>query len=139
MIKQHVTSDQVLTPNAATLRLPHRAGERPATTSTNPHSQLDQRPDPTTVRNMIAAAVNLPGVEAGPSMRAQAGTIGLYLKPEAARGGEEAFLLGREFAHVHPLPDGSLHLTLPSCPCFLGVRDWSASMTQLRRYEGTDR
>jgi hypothetical protein len=28
-------------------------------------------------------------------------------------GPREAFLIGREFAHLHPDPDFSLHLTLP--------------------------
>ena len=30
--------------------------------------------------------------------------------PEGPRGG---FMIGREFAHIHPLPDGSLHAALP--------------------------
>jgi hypothetical protein len=93
MMKQPAMSTHVATSQTAPFRLPRRSGERPATTSTNPHSQLDQRPDSTAVRSVIAAAVNLPGVDARPSMRAQAGTIGLYLEPKAARGGEEAFLL----------------------------------------------
>ncbi len=46
-------------------------------------------------------------------MRAPAGTYGAYLKPEAAKGPAEAFLLPREFAHLHSAPDASFHLTLP--------------------------
>ena len=30
-----------------------------------------------------------------------------------ARGPREAFLVGREFAHIHPPPEGSLHVALP--------------------------
>lgn len=41
------------------------------------------------------------------------GARALVLSPEAARGPREAFLIGREFAHLHPLPDGSLHVALP--------------------------
>src|SRR5207249_11033962 len=37
----------------------------------------------------------------------------LWLEEGDARGPREAFLIGREFAHIHPLPDGSLHLALP--------------------------
>ncbi|WNG15853.1 luciferase family protein [Cystobacter fuscus] len=38
---------------------------------------------------------------------------GFYLKEQDAHGPQEAFLLGLEFAHLHPSPDGSLHLPLP--------------------------
>ncbi|MGL4728957.1 MAG: luciferase family protein [Bosea sp. (in: a-proteobacteria)] len=53
----------------------------------------------------------LPGVRLAGSMRAPLGTVGLYL--DAGKGPDEAFLLSTEFAHFHPIPDGSLHLTLP--------------------------
>jgi phospholipase/carboxylesterase len=33
--------------------------------------------------------------------------------PESAQPAREAFMVGREFAHLHPESDGSLHLTLP--------------------------
>ncbi len=55
----------------------------------------------------------MPDVELAPSMRAPAGTFGAYLTPEAANGHVEAFLLPREFAHLHSAPDASFHLTLP--------------------------
>lgn len=100
-------------PAAPDAALPARAGPRPRTTATNPHSQLDQRPDPAASRAAVAAGLALPGVHAGPSLRAPPGTLGLFLAPEDARGGADAFLLGAEFAHFHPTPDGSLHLTLP--------------------------
>ncbi len=54
-----------------------------------------------------------PGVEHRPSLRAAPGTHGLFLTAADARGPAEAFLLGMEFAHFHPLPDGALHMTLP--------------------------
>ena len=54
-----------------------------------------------------------PAVQHKPSLRAAAGTHGLFLAPADARGPAEAFLLGTEFAHFHPLPDGALHMTLP--------------------------
>lgn len=37
----------------------------------------------------------------------------MYLKRDLARGPIDAFMLTTEFAHVHPAPDFSLHLTLP--------------------------
>ena len=97
----------------SSLGLPHRVGARPSTTRTNPHSQLDQRPSWMAVERVVKAAADLPDVTLGASLRAPPGTIGLRLEARSAHGGEHAFLLGREFAHVHPMPDGSLHLTLP--------------------------
>jgi hypothetical protein len=37
----------------------------------------------------------------------------LYLADEFACGPPEAFIDGHEFCHLHPLPEGSIHLTLP--------------------------
>ena len=37
----------------------------------------------------------------------------LYLPDEYALGPAEAFIDGHEFCHLHPLPEGTVHLTLP--------------------------
>jgi hypothetical protein len=76
------------------LELPQRAGSRPRTTPTNPHTQLDQQPaDPRLAEELARRALVLaPGEPAGPA---------------------EAFLIGREFAHLHPAPDHSAHAMLP--------------------------
>jgi hypothetical protein len=37
----------------------------------------------------------------------------LYLADEIASGPPEAFIDENEFCHLHPLPVGSIHLTLP--------------------------
>ena len=93
--------------------LPARAGTRPRTTSSNPHMQLDQQPPRAVVDALLARLRAMPEVEVAPSLRAPPGTIGFHLPRALARGPEDAFLIGREFAHVHPDPDGSLHLILP--------------------------
>ncbi|MBX7481709.1 luciferase family protein [Qipengyuania qiaonensis] len=98
---------------ASPLLLEKRAGPRPRTTQTNPHSQIDQLPRPLLSHDLIERLAALPGISLGPSGRAPYGTIGLYLSEDDARGPERAFLLPREFAHLHPEPDGSLHLPLP--------------------------
>jgi hypothetical protein len=93
--------------------LPVREGAAPRTTLHNPQQQLEQIPDRSNYiafRNIVEA---WPGVIKGPSMRAPHGTIGLYLDPQEAKGPRDAFLMGTEFAHLHPLPDGSLHMVLP--------------------------
>lgn len=99
--------------SVADLALPVRQGSRPRTTPTNPHSQLDQMPTPLLSQELAKRIAQLPGIRLGLSGRAPPGTIGFYLKEQDARGPEEAFLLGLEFAHLHPSPDGSLHLPLP--------------------------
>jgi hypothetical protein len=42
------------------------------------------------------------------------GALAFVLDEESAGGPAEAFQAGREFAHLHPQEDGSLHMTLPS-------------------------
>ncbi len=37
----------------------------------------------------------------------------MWLREELPSGPQEAFMIGREFAHIHPMPDGSLHAALP--------------------------
>jgi hypothetical protein len=96
-----------------TFALPPRRGPRPATTPTNPHTQLDQRPPARVIAALTDALFALPGVREKPSAISVPGARALWLEPGDARGPREAFLIGREFAHVHPLPDGSLHAALP--------------------------
>lgn len=54
----------------------------------------------------------LPGVRVGPSLVSVPGARALHLDAALALGPREAFQRGREFAHLHPVHDGSLHLTL---------------------------
>ncbi len=48
-----------------------------------------------------------------PSRISVPGARALVLAPGEAVGPPEAFLIDREFAHVHPAPDHSLHAMLP--------------------------
>ena len=93
--------------------MPVRSGHRPETTDTNPHTQLDQQPADSPRQKIAAFAAGLPGVRLDWSRRAMPGTIGFFLEPQMAKGPDEAFATGLEFAHVHPNADSSLHLTLP--------------------------
>ena len=95
------------------MTLPRRAGSRPATTPTNPHTQLDQQPTDSTQRELLAATVfGLPGVVERPSRISVPGARALCLA-EAAAGPPDAFMVEDEFAHLHPEPDQSLHMMLP--------------------------
>lgn len=80
-----------------------------------PHTQLDQQPDNEThsLRVFEQALRSLPGLVAAPSRISVPGARALVLDNAIPRGPDNAFLIGREFAHVHPGDDHSLHLTLP--------------------------
>jgi Family of unknown function (DUF5519) len=95
------------------IALPPRPGPRPTTTPTNPHTQLDQqRADGVQRERLAAAAFALPGVEERPSLISVPGARALWLA-EGADGPPEAFMIGAEFAHLHPGADQSLHAMLP--------------------------
>jgi len=88
-------------------------GPRPTTTDTNPHSQLDQNPSAALIEDLAAGLFGFEGVREGPSAISVPGARAAWLDRALARGPQEAFLIGTEFAHIHPLPDGSLHAALP--------------------------
>jgi hypothetical protein len=94
--------------------LPPRQGARPRTTPTNPHTQLDQQPvDLALVEELGRRLFALPGVVERPSGISVAGARALTLAPGEPVGPPEAFMVDREFAHLHPSPDHSLHAMLP--------------------------
>ena len=63
---------------------------------------------------MVRRALALPGVSEAESGVSVPGARAFVLDEESARGPAEAFQTGREFAHLHPPDDGSLHMTLPT-------------------------
>jgi hypothetical protein len=93
--------------------LPKRSGSRPRTTPTNPHTQLEQNPEREVVEELARRVFALPGVEERPSAISVPGARALWLREDVPAGPREAFMIGREFAHIHPMPDGSLHAALP--------------------------
>jgi len=95
------------------LKLPARAGDRPRTTPSNPHTQLDQQPGDARLAEQLALRIfALPGVCEQPSRISVPGARALVLAEGEPAGPPEAFLIGREFAHLHPSPDHSLHAML---------------------------
>lgn len=94
--------------------LPQRAGPPPTTTDRIPHHQVDQQPSDGSIRDRLAArAFALPGVREQESAVSVAGARALVLDEGVPAGPPEAFFVGREFAHLHPGPDFSLHVALP--------------------------
>lgn len=96
-------------------RLPIRAGSRPQITDEFPQSQLDQQPaDSQYVDAILAEALSWPDVLGRPSEISVEGARALTVEgSDAARGPAEAFMVGKEFCHVHAQGDFSLHATLP--------------------------
>ncbi|MGH6896192.1 MAG: luciferase family protein [Geminicoccaceae bacterium] len=93
--------------------LPPRVGARPKTTSTNPHQQQSQNPTPEIYELLLSKAFDFPHVERRPSAISVPGAQALWLAEAVAGARPEAFLIGREFAHLHPPYDGSMHMMLP--------------------------
>src|SRR5829696_8143341 len=93
--------------------LPKRSGSRPRTTPTNPHTQLEQNPPLDVVEELARRVFAVRGVEERPSAISVPGARALWLREDVPVGAREAFMIGREFAHIHPIPDGSLHAALP--------------------------
>ncbi|GAC1627224.1 MAG: hypothetical protein NVS4B2_07260 [Chloroflexota bacterium] len=94
--------------------IPPRAGHRPRTTPTNPHKQLDQQPAHDVIRDRLAERLfHLPDVEERPSQVSVPGARALRLRDGVAPRTADAFMVEREFAHLHPGRDYSLHACLP--------------------------
>lgn len=95
------------------LSLPKRRGPKPDTTSSLPHSQLTQHgPDPI-IDQLHDWCFSLPSVDNQTSGISVPGSRALVLH-DGTSCNHDAFMIGREFAHIHPHPDnGSMHAMLP--------------------------
>jgi hypothetical protein len=89
-----------------------RAGPRPRTTSTNPHTQLDQNAPLALQERLYELGRSLAGVAAGRSLVSVPGARAFHL-PGCTHPSHGHFMVECEFAHLHPPYDGSLHMTLP--------------------------
>jgi hypothetical protein len=93
--------------------LPARKGSRPRMTQALPHIQLDQWPPAGILGELLARAARLPDVLVRQSRMAAPDCAALCLADECVRGTTDAFIDLPEFCHLHPEPEGSIHLTLP--------------------------
>ncbi|MEM8954843.1 MAG: hypothetical protein AAGD22_11885 [Verrucomicrobiota bacterium] len=94
--------------------LPMRQGPGPRTTDRLPHSQLTQHGPDDIIEKLHHWCFALPGVLNEASGISVPGARALVLK-DSIPGNPEAFMTGREFAHIHPPPDtGSMHVKIPS-------------------------
>jgi hypothetical protein len=102
----------------AGFEIPKRRGPKPETTrptraERKPHKQLTQNAPGDLQEELFNRVRRLPDVSIGDSLVSVPGARAFHLRDESARGPREAFQAGREFAHLHPSDDGSLHVTLP--------------------------
>lgn len=94
------------------LGLPMRAGPAPETQSRLPHSQLSQHGPDEIIDQLHAWCFSLPKITNEKSGISVPGSRAMVLD-ETVPGNSRAFMIGREFAHIHPKPDnGSMHLVL---------------------------
>jgi phospholipase/carboxylesterase len=98
--------------------IPPRFGDKPETTrpvrgSRTAHKQLTQNAPAGLQDELLTRVRALPGVHIGESLVSVPGAHGFHLDAALDKGPAEAFQAGREFAHLHPTEDGSLHMTLP--------------------------
>ena len=93
--------------------LPRREGPKPRTTPNPPHTQLDQNAPPEMFTALAERIFALPDIEERPSAISVPGARALWLPGCEECGPADAFMIGCEFAHLHPPSDGSLHAALP--------------------------
>jgi hypothetical protein len=93
--------------------LPPRRGPRPKSCRALPYMQLDQWPPDKMVEELASQCLGFPHVRAKQSRMASPESRALSLPDAFASGPASAFIDAHEFCHLHPLPEGSIHLTLP--------------------------
>ncbi|UWR24524.1 luciferase family protein [Sulfitobacter sp. S190] len=97
-----------------TLRLlPARIGPRPRTAPEPTHRQINQRPMLFFNDLILNTVSKYRHVLLGPVRRAPNGTVGFFLASSVGMTNPDMVLANDEFSHLHPRPDGSLHLALP--------------------------
>ena len=92
------------------LDLPVRSGSKPETTAFIPHAQLTQHGPDEVIAKLHQWCFSLPHVSNEHSGISVPGARALVLHQNCDCN-QDAFMIGREFAHIHPHPDsGSMHV-----------------------------
>ena len=95
-----------------TLTLNPRSRPAPQTTNSLPHSQVTQHGPDEVIQKLYDWCFALPSVANEHSGISVPGARALVLH-EGTECNHDAFMIGREFAHIHPHPDnGSMHVKL---------------------------
>ena len=97
------------------LELKQRPGDAPSTTEHVPHEQLDQNSSRDIYNKFAAWLFSLEHVVEKPSGISLPGAREACVSASYENPNPKAFLVGKEFTHIHPLPlGGSQHLILPN-------------------------
>ncbi|MEV7542697.1 luciferase family protein [Streptomyces sp. NPDC089915] len=95
------------------LTLTPREGAAPKVFGPAPHGQGSQISPIMLQEELWGRMRALPYVYMAPTLVSVPHARSLFLPEGVGTGPAEAFQRGREWAHIHPHHDGSLHLTLP--------------------------
>ncbi len=95
------------------MALAPRNGRAPHVVGPAPHAQVTDNAPVELQEQLWDRMRALAGVHVAPSMVSVPGARAIVLDDDQPTGPGEAFQKGREFAHIHPHHDGSLHVTLP--------------------------
>lgn len=98
--------------NLQTFVLPQREGDKPETLYSMPHKQLSQNATKDLANKLADWAFKLEGVYEQQSAISLPGARALWLLDDVQVAHPEAFIIGREFAHFHPEPDFSMHMSM---------------------------
>ena len=93
--------------------LPFRPGDPPRTTPDDPHRQLTQIAPVEMQEALVERGRLLSGTFVAPSLISMPGSRGFVLDDSTPTPVSEVFMIGREYAHIHPSYDGSLHMIVP--------------------------
>lgn len=106
------------------LDLPPRPGDAPTVTEGIPHIQLDQTSSEEMISTLADWAFSLDAVSERPSRASLPGARALVVAPGLSVN-PDAVIVDREFAHIHPQPNGggSLHLRLPRAAAEMTVTE----------------
>lgn len=94
--------------------LPNRSGPAPEVIGPAPHGQVSQIAPIMMQEELWQRMRALPYVYMAPTLVSVSHARALFLPDGIGNGPTDAFQKGREFAHLHPHADGSLHITLPA-------------------------
>jgi hypothetical protein len=93
--------------------LPDRFGPRPRSTVRLPFRQLEQFPPAEIHRRLLELSVEMPHVHARESRLASPHCIALCVDDAVSAGPVGSFIDGHEFCHLHPPPEGCIHVKIP--------------------------
>ena len=81
--------------------------------SDDPHRQLTQIAPVELQAQVVARGRAMPGTFVCPSLVSLPGSQAFVLDDSTPTPASAVFMVAREFAHIHPPVDGSLHMVLP--------------------------